>query len=203
MVETIMRKLTAPETIMEAMRESLQQIDPQYEKEHQSFQEGIRLLRDTLGDNHAVSLDTFLAEEERSMAESLLYLFWKGVKQNYDCFANPVNKLFMQLDYEDIHQEDLMKSFLPATYDDLGRKLVLSLPDELKVLTDPITSYYAYLQTVAYKLAHYYGFHFADRFLPQVVPGYYPDQATTTIYGSMLSEDLNLKMLRYDAILSD
>ena len=85
-----------------------------------------------------------------------------------------------------------MNSFLPATFKDTGRTFAQSLPEELKVLTEPVTSYYAYLQTVAYKLAHYYGFCFGDTFLPRVVPGYHPDHATTIIYGNMLREDLNL-----------
>ena len=195
MIDKLYEKLIDPQTMLDAMKETLRQIDPQYAGEESAFLDGIQALRKGLPSDHPVPLDAYLDEEERDMAECLLYLFWKGVKQNYDCFVNPVNKLFLKLDYEDIHQEDLMNSFLPAAFKDTGRTFAQSLPEELKVLTEPVTSYYAYLQTVAYKLAHYYGFSFGDTFLPRVVPGYHPDHTTTIIYGSMVKEDLNLNAI--------
>ena len=96
------------------------------------------------------------------------------------------------MDYEDFHQETLMHHFFPAKFDDLGTKFVRSLPSEMKDATDPIISYYSYLHTIAYKLAHYYGFRFGDKFLPKVVPGYHPDGATSSIYALILQKDLGL-----------
>ena len=60
-----------------------------------------------------------------------------------------------------------------------------------------IIHYFSYLETVGFKLAHYFGFAFADRFLGHVVPGYAPDSATTTQYAMMLQEylDFNLSLL--------
>ena len=193
MIDKLYEKLLDSQAMLKAMKETLRQIDPQYADEEAAFHAGVQALRNELPADHPVSLDAYLEEEERDMAECLLHLFWKGVKQNYDCFANPVNKLFLQMDYEDIHQESLMHHFLPTKFDDLGTKFAQSLPAEMNDMTAPITSYYAYLQTVAYKLSHYYGFRFADTFLTRVVPAYYPDSSTTMIYGSMLSADLNLE----------
>lgn len=193
MINKLYEKLIDAQAMLGAMKETLRQIDPQYADVETAFLTGIQALRNALPADHPISLDAYLKEEEQDMAECLLYLFWKGVKQNYDCFVNPVNKMFLQMDYEDFHQESLMRHYLPAKFDDLGTKFAHSLPAEMKDMTDPITSYYAYLQTAAYKLAHYYGFRFADTFLTRVVPSYYPDSSTTIIYGSMLSADLNLK----------
>ena len=60
-----------------------------------------------------------------------------------------------------------------------------------------ITDFFSYLETVGYKLAHYFGFVFADRFLGYVIPGYAPDTATTMQYAMMLQEylDFNLSLL--------
>lgn len=193
MIAKLYEKLLDPLTMFNAMKETLRQIDPQYADEEAAFHAGIQALRNALPADNPVSLDEYLEEEERDMAECLLYLFWKGVKQNYDCFVNPVNKTFLKMDYEDIHQESLMHHFLPSEFNDLGTKFAQSLPADMNDMTAPIISYYTYLQTVAYKLAHYYGFRFGDGFLAKVVPGYYSDSSTTIIYGSMLSADLNLK----------
>ena len=195
MIDKLYEKLVDPQAMLAAMKETLRQIDPQYSKEESAFFDGIEALRAGVPSDHPVSLDAYLEEEERDMAECLLHLFWKGVKQNYDCFVNPVNKMFLQMDYEDFHQESLMRQFFPAKFEDMGTKFAHSLPAEMSDATDPIISYYSYLQTNAYKLAHYYGFRFGDSFLPRVVPGCFSDGATTIIYGRMLQDDLNLKNL--------
>lgn len=195
MIDKLYEKLIDPQAMLAAMKETLRQIDPQYSTEEAAFLAGIEALRESLPSDHPVSLDAYLEEENRDMAECLLHLFWKGVKQNYDCFVNPVNKMFLQMDFEDFHQESLMRQFFPAKFEDMGTKFAHSLPTEMSNATEPIISYYAYLQTNAYKLAHYYGFRFGDTFLSKVVPGYFSDGATTIIYGRMLQEDLNLKNL--------
>ena len=195
MIDKLYEKLIDPKAMLAAMKETLCQIDPQYSTEEAAFLSGIEALRAGVPSDHPVSLDAYLEEEERDMAECLLHLFWKGVRQNYDCFVNPVNKMFLQMDYEDFHQESLMRHFFPSQFDDLCTKFAHSLPTEMSNATEPIISYYTYLQTIAYKLAHYYGFRFGDSFLPRVVPGYFSDGVTTIIYGRMLQEDLNLKNL--------
>lgn len=195
MINKLYEKFIDAQTLLGAMKETLRQIDPQYADEEATFLAGIQALRNALPADHPVSLDTYLEEEEQDMSECLLYLFWKGVKQNYDCFVNPVNKMFLQMDYEDFHQESLMWHFLPSKFDDLGTKFAHSLPAEMKDMTDPITSYYAYLQTVAYKLAHYYGFRFGDSFLVKVIPSYFPDGATSSTYALVLRKELSLLTL--------
>ena len=192
MIDKLYEKLIDPQAMLAAMKETLRQIDPQYSKEEAAFFDGIEALRAGLPSDHPVSLDAYLEEEERDMAECLLHLFWKGVKQNYDCFVNPVNKMFLQMDYEDFHQESLMRQFFPAKFQDMGTKFAHSLPAEMSDATDPIISYYTYLQTNAYKLAHYYGFRFGDTFLSKVVPGYYPDGATSSTYALILHNDIGL-----------
>lgn len=192
MIDKLYEKLIDPKAMLAAMKETLRQIDPQYSKEEAAFFDGIEALRAGLPSDHPVSLDAYLEEEERDMAECLLHLFWKGVKQNYDCFVNPVNKMFLQMDYEDFHQESLMRHFFPAQFNDMGTKFAHSLPAEMSNASEPIISYYTYLQTVAYKLAHYYGFRFGDTFLSKVVPGYYPDGAMSSTYALILHNDICL-----------
>ena len=195
MIDKLYEKLIDPQAMLAAMKETLRKIDPQFSREEAEFLDGIEALRSGLPSDHPVSLDAYLEEEERDLAECLLHLFWKGVKQNYDRFIDPVNKMFLQMDHEDFHQGSLMRHFFPAQFNDMSTKFAHSLPAEMSNATEPIISYYTYLQTVAYKLAHYYGSRFGDSFLPRVVPGYSSDGATTIIYGRMLQEDLNLKNL--------
>ena len=54
--------------------------------------------------------------------------------------------------------------------------------------------YYAYWETVGFKLAHLWGFQWADRFLPYVIPGYTPDTAFTAKYTAMVRKDTGLRV---------
>ena len=80
MIDKLYEKLLDSQAMLKAMKETLHQIDPQYANEEAPFHAGIQALRNALPADHPVSLDSYLEEEERDMAECLLHLFWKGVK---------------------------------------------------------------------------------------------------------------------------
>lgn len=195
MIEKMFTQFNTPEALLNAMRETLKTIHPQYEREISSYKEGLHVLREALDEYQLKLLDAAIEEDERNLASHLFYLFWKGVQQNYACYKNPVNRYFLKMDFEEFHQESLMTAYFPNKYDDAGRTFVMSLPENLRVLTDPIYSYYAYWQTTGYKLAHYYGFIYADSFLPQIIPGYHPDLVATITYNAILCDYLSLPYL--------
>lgn len=105
----------------------------------------------------------------------------------------PVNKMFLKLDYEDIHGEEVMKS-MPnlSQYWEKTNVFYRSQPREQQQLFDPVTSYYSYLQTAAWKLAHYFGFLIGDELLQDVVPGYRPDIALSISYGREIRDYLKV-----------
>ena len=192
------KKLAAfltPAVFYSMMKDILRQIHPQYVLQAKAFAEGIVILRESLTENQAVMLDASIDEIERELSESIFFLFWKGVKQNLDCYLNPVNRGFLKLDFEDFHQEGLVRSLFPKRFDDLGHKFATTIPESLKELTDPVYSYQAYMETFAYKLAHYYGFCFGDDFLSLVIPGYYPNRTITFAYEHMVQTYLSLPYL--------
>lgn len=194
----INEKLTAfltPAVFYSMMKDTLRHIHPQYALEEKAFTNGIDILKASLSENQLGLLDAYLDENERELSESLFYLFWKGVKQNLDCYSNPVNRGFLQMDFEDFLQEGLVRSLFPTHFEDLGRKFATTIPESLRDLTDPIFSYHAYMETFAYKLAHYYGFCFGDTFLSRVVPGYHPNRTITLAYKHMLKEYLSIASL--------
>ncbi len=61
---------------------------------------------------------------------------------------------------------------------------------ELKDLEDDIRSYYIHLEVAGPKLAHFWGYQFANQFLPWVEPGYVSDGAQTSLYALELHRDL-------------
>ena len=66
--------------------------------------------------------------------------------------------------------------------------------DALSEYEDAIQSYYIYLEVAGPKLAHFWGYAFANGFLPWVEPGYVSDGAQTSVYALELYRDLGFRV---------
>lgn len=191
----LLQSITSTEIVMEQMRDILLKLTPSFADEEKSYAKSIRMIKETLGEDYPISLDDLITASERRIATNLVFLGWQGLHLNLSCYKIPRSKQFLRLDYEEIHKESLMNSF-PASVEaeSIVTSFTQSLPEACKELTDSITSYYAYWETVAYKLAHYFGFRFGDDFLSFVVPGYVPDAALTMAYAQNLSNYLGINL---------
>ena len=72
--------------------------------------------------------------------------------------------------------------------------LQVTYKDALSEYEEAIQSYYIYLEVAGPKLAHSWGYAFANRFLPWVEPGYVSDGAQTSIYALELHRDLGFRV---------
>lgn len=182
-VESIVAQLTDPLTVLPEVRETLRTLDPEYLEEEVKFLQAAAALEREVGPG----AKEFLTALEQEITSDIIFAGWQGFKLNLECFINPVNKLLLREDFEDLHLEHRM-STLPrarAARSTLNAFLD-SLPSEKHHLTAGITNYYAYLQTTAYKLAHYFGFCLAEHFLPHVLSEYAADTALTARYSQTL-----------------
>lgn len=188
---TRLNQLPQTADTMESLRMNLRRIDPEYAAEKNAFQSGVQSLKTILKSDSIPYVDALLAAQEDRIAACLLYLFWQGLHQNECCFRDPANKRFLELDFEDICQESVLNS-LPEAFKVYERHAALyrQLSEEQKELAYPLTSYYSYLETVGYKLAHYWGFRYGDELLSRVIPGYVPDIGLTAAYRRMLQNYL-------------
>ena len=185
-VKSLMNQFTSPEVVLQNVSNALRQIAPDFVKEERQYYESIGVLKDTLGASIKPSVDEYIAAIEEEISAELVYVAWLGFQQNMECFNNPINTMFLKMDYEDFHRERRMVT-LPQVQHAL--KTINAFHDVLRTrsgfnheLTEGITSYITYLETVGYKLAHYFGFIFADQFLEHVIPGYRSDMVTTMQY---------------------
>lgn len=197
-VKSLMNQFTSPEVVLQNVSNALRQIAPDFAKEERQYYETIGALKDTLGASMKPSVDEYIAAIEEEISAELVYVAWLGFQQNMECFNNPVNTMFLKMDYEDFHRERRMAT-LPQVQHALKtinafHDVLRSLSEEKRDLTDGITSYITYLETVGYKLAHYFGFVFADQFLEHVIPGYCRDMVTTMQYERELEDYLGLDL---------
>ena len=200
-VKSVMTQLTDPEVVLQNVSETLCKIDPEFAKEERQYFQTVDALEAAIGDSISPGVSEYIAAEERKICAELVYVTWLGFQQNLACFQNPINTMFLKMDYEDFHREQSMHT-LPEvrkalTTIDAFYKALRELPEEQRKLAEGITEYMSYLQTVGYKLAHYFGFILADRFLYYVIPGYANDSVTQMQYAWDLQKylQLDLKML--------
>lgn len=169
--------------LLQELKTTLAQIDPAYAEEQLAYDQAAAQLSD----------HTFAEALETQFAAKLLYVTWQGFCWNLDCFQQPVNKLRINTDYEDLHQEQQLshlpevirlEKVLHAAYEDFS-------PAQREAAAQ-IGDYYAYLETVGFKIVHYWGFLWGNAFYSQVIPGYAPDSSFTSQYAHMIERDLGI-----------
>ena len=197
-VKSVMTQLTDPELILQRMSDTLRKIDPKFVNEEQKYFCAVDALKEVIGDAVSPSASEYIAARERQICAELIYVAWLGFQQNLECFQNPINTMFLKMDYEDFHRERRMHT-LPEVQKTLEIRnafyeVLRTLPEEKRRITEGITEYMSYLETTGYKLAHYFGFILADQFLHHVIPGYVSDSVATMQYRWDLQKYLQLDL---------
>ena len=169
--ENILAQLTNTDAILAAIYEVIATLDPSHEEEMASYHEALQILTQDVP-----AAEEYIQALRQELASDLRYAIWLGFRWNLDCFHSPVNKLMLDLDFEELFQENSMHT-LPDAQAALWKTqaFVHSLPENQRELLDPITDHFAYCKTWGYKLVFCEGFRLADSLLPHLVPAYVPD----------------------------
>lgn len=171
MMEIILTQLTNTDAILDAVYETIAVLNTNYGEEMANYNENLKALAQKIPDT-----EEYILVLRQELVSDLRYASWLGFRWNMDCFHNPVNKLLMGTDFEELCQESRMHT-LPEAQAALrkAQTFVASIPEEKRELLDSITDYFAYLKTWGYKLAFCEGFRLADNLLPYLIPAYVPD----------------------------
>ena len=201
-IEMMLRQMTDASSIIQDLRDTLRTIDPQFPAAEQSFNNAVAALEQSLGDAITPTVSEYLAAKEEVLAMELIYIGWQGFQLNLEIFKNPVNAFLLQGDYEDLNLERRLETLPTAkkarAVQCAFHEAMQDMPDEAKDLTDGVEEFYTYLETAGYKIAHYFGFCLADRFLTFVVPGYISDQVNTLQYSGGLQRYLKIDLDRME-----
>ena len=197
-VHSFVDQLINPKTIMAKVKYILREVDPEYEKEEQAFIAACSSLESGIDDSVTITVQSYLEALEEEFTSDIVFVVGRGFKLNLDIHNNPVNALAFKLDYEDLHEERKMH-LLPMA--EKANKTSYAFLEELRTshrdkldLLDGVNSYYNYLKTTGYKVAHYYGFLLADQLLPHLIPGYYADSVYVSTYGLILHNDIGINV---------
>ena len=190
-IESILTLLTS-DALVADVKAVLREQDPEYPSVETAFQEAVCALASKIGKEEAEKL---LAAKEQQILSDLVYAAYLGFQVNLSNFRNPVASQFTKLDYDVFLREHIMQT-LPhrASAEKVITALRETYKDALSEYEDAIQSYYIYLEVAGPKLAHFWGYAFANRFLPWVEPGYVSDGAQTSIYALELHRDLGVRV---------
>ena len=206
-ITSVVNAITGTDNVLKELKTILRNIDPEYPAEEKRFDAARRLLLKEVGNTVFPSAAEYLQAQDDALAASLLYIAGQGFKLNADIFNNPANALFLQqFEFEDLNRERILAS-LPAVqeseitimaFHNTLQNTLLVQSESIRKAMEDIGEMYAYLQTSGYKLAHYYGFIFADYFLPNVMPGFHSDNVNTGCYHRTLQDYLNIDLARLE-----
>lgn len=192
-INSIIDQFTSPETLYNDLLETLRKIDPRFAEEEAQFSDAVSRLKAALDESEANSLDTYLNAAREEIAAIMVYTGWLGFQLNLDCWKDPIHKLMLDQDYEEITLERSFDSIPTIKMARMKQETtyIALMKDQIDVFCD-ISSFFSYLHTVAPKLAHLLGFRLADMFLYHVFPGYCPDTVITQTYTRGLEEYLKI-----------
>lgn len=149
MTENILAQLTNTDTILDSAYEILATLDPNYEEEIASYIDGLQALTQAIS-----GAEEYILVLQKELASDLRYALWRGFRWNLDCFHNPVNKLLLDADFEELCQESRMHTLQDAHAAlQKARAFLHSLSEDKRELLDPISDHFAYFKTWGYKLA--------------------------------------------------
>lgn len=177
--------------LLRQLHETLRQQDADYEAEKARYLQLRQELREALKGSSAGTDDTLIDALEQRLAAKLTYVSWLGFLMNLECFHFSASKQQLAQDYEELHREAQFGALPQVQQADRAiAAFMQQLPESCREPAEGIQDFFSYLETFGFKLAHYWGFLFSNRFLPDVVPGYAPDTLLTLKYRSMLEQAL-------------
>ena len=142
-------------------------------------------LKKTQADRCQAEMDAI----DNQLQSLVLFSGMLGLKANLDHFIDPIARSFLDVDTEVYLREETAHRLPEYKAAQQTRDAFFArLSFEEQDVYDAVTEYTCYLETVAPKLAHYYGYILGNSLLPQVIPGYHPDTLQTAHYEATLSQ---------------
>ena len=190
-IEPILSCLTSI-TMVDDLRQVLREKDPEFLPAEEKFLEAVAHLTEKLG---IEEVERYVTAMDRQICSDLVYAGYLGFQANLQNFHNPVASQFTRLDYETFLREHIMQTMPYRNEAEAAAAAIQEAYEEaLNEYEDAIRSYYVYLEVTGPKLAHFWGYRFANHFLPWVEPGYVSDGAQTSMYALELHRDLGFRV---------
>ena len=179
-------------SIVEDLRKVLREKDREFLPLEAKYREAVRDLTARIGRNATNELVTAW---DRQICSDLVYAGYLGFQANLHNFHNPVASQFTRLDYETFLREHIMMTMPYRKEAEAAAATIQeAYAEALNEHVEAIRTYYVYLEVAGPKLAHFWGYRFANQLLPWVEPGYVSDGAQTSMYALELHRNLGFRV---------
>ena len=185
-LQTVLNQLTGNDTVP-ALETFLAEHFEDFAIAQGRYINAIAALEESLGDSVSISARDERAAIAQQTASDLLFSGLLGFKANWDHFIDPVARTFLEVDSE-LYLREAMAHMLPEYIraQEIRNQFYAQLSPTQQKLYEDVVAYACYLETVAPKLAHYYGYILGNEVLQRVFPGYHPDLRLTQQYTATL-----------------
>ena len=179
--------------IVDAFTKALAENCEDFALERQRYISAMDTLQKELGADAAEEMDAI----DRQFASDLLFSGVLGLKANLDSFTDPVARNFLAVDPEVYLREETAHR-LPEyeRAQNIRNRFYLLLSPSQRKIYEEVTAYTSLFETVAPKLAHYYGFILGNKLLHWIVPGYHSNSVLTMQYTAMLEKFFGKSMTK-------
>lgn len=194
MMRMILEKLT-DENLVKELLSFMEEHCSDFPECRKNYEACMTAFKMELGTEVEVTTDELAKAIEKQIASELTYFAYLGFRANLDYFKNPVANNFLNVDPETYLRETTARH-LPAhsAAQSMQDAFYKQLTAEQRERSIAIVEYVSYLETVGPKLAHYYGFLFANEFLTRVEPAYLPSRVFTHAYRRRMEDYMQIKL---------
>lgn len=198
-IQTILDQLTG-NGIADAMEGIMAKHFADFADAKKQFSAAIAALQSSLGNDATICVEDEVRAIRQQTASDLLFSGLLGLKANLDHFIDPIARTFLEVEPEIYLREETAHKLPAYAGAQLRRELFYAqLSPQQQKIYEHIAAYTCYMETVGPKLAHYYGYILGNQLLPQVVPGYHPDNLLTMGYTAMLNRHFGQPFLSIQA----
>lgn len=150
------------------------------------YLKAIEKLRTQVGDE---VINKLLDAIDRRCEADMLFCGSLGYQANLANFRDPVARTFLDVDFEDYLRVHVLEDMPQRDVSEREIDVFFhSLNDEQKEIYEPISSYLVSLELDLTKLAHYYGFIFANQMLYYTEPGYHQNFCLSLRYQNFMEK---------------
>lgn len=178
---------TDDEKLIEELDEFMFRHFEDYKAVKNAYEEEVKDFKCVLGADESY-IDGLIRAYKSTIVSDMLFAYELGRQANMEHFRNPGAYPFMQLSPEIYLQEHVMRR-MPKRVKGCG--VINNIVDFLKeksLSCNAIIEYFAYLETICGKYAHFKGYMDGNSVFQNTIPGYAEDTVFTSAYRHHMKE---------------
>lgn len=173
--------LTGDDKLIEELDEFMFRHFDDYKAVKNAYEEEVKDFKCLLGEDEGY-VDGLVRAYKSTIASDMLFAYELGRQANVEHFRNPGARPFVELSPEVYLQEHVMRRMPKRVKGCAVISNIVEFLKERDISCNAIIEYFAYLETICGKYAHFKGYMDGNSVLENTIPGYAEDTVFTSVY---------------------